>query len=306
MVQYLINRTLQSLLVLVGALVFSFILLRVVPGDPARLLLPEQATVEDVHQMRESLGLNDPLPVQFVGFAGQVVRGDFGESYRRGTSALAVTADYLPATRQLAGAAILITVLVAIPLGAMAAWWKDSWVDNLVSLLALAGQSMPSFWLGIMLILFFGVQLRILPTSGYGDWRHLLLPALTLAAGQIALVARLTRSATLDVIGQDYVRTARSKGLAEPRVYGRHILRNSLIPVITVLGLQIGNLLSGAIITETVFGWPGVGQLLVGSISSRDYPVVQVMVVFSAAFFVIITLAVDLLYLAIDPRIAYA
>jgi peptide/nickel transport system permease protein len=255
--------------------------------------------------MRESLGLNDSLPIQFVNFATQVMQGDFGDSYRRGTSALAVTVDYLPATLQLAGAAIAITVLVAVPLGAIAAWWKDSWVDNLVSLLALVGQSMPSFWLGIMLIIFFGVRLHILPTSGYGSWEHLLLPALTLAASQIALVARLTRSATLDVINQDYVRTARSKGLAEGRVYGGHVLRNSLIPVITVLGLQIGNLLSGAIITETVFGWPGVGQLLVSSISSRDYPVVQVMVVFSAVFFVLITLAVDLMYLVIDPRIAY-
>jgi ABC-type dipeptide/oligopeptide/nickel transport system permease component len=305
MVQYLINRFLQSLLVLVGALGFSFVLLRVVPGDPARLMLPEQATQDDLLRMRESLGLNDPLPVQFITFVSDVARGDFGDSYRRSGSALSVTIDYLPATLQLAGAAIFITIVVAVPLGAIAAWWKDSWADNLVSLLALAGQSMPSFWLGIMLILFFGVQLRILPTSGYGDWQHLVLPALTLAASQIALVARLTRSATLDVIHQDYVRTARSKGLNEVRVYNGHVLRNSLIPVITVLGLQIGNLLSGAIITETVFGWPGAGQLLVSSIAFRDYPIVQVMVVLSAVFFVFITLVVDLVYLAIDPRIAY-
>jgi ABC-type dipeptide/oligopeptide/nickel transport system permease component len=306
MVQYLVNRLLQSLLVLVGALAFSFILLRVVPGDPARLMLPEQATPEDIEQMRDSLGLNDSLPVQFINFVAQVARGDFGDSYRRGSSALSVTLDYLPATLQLAGAAILITVVIAIPLGAIAAWWKDSWIDNLVSLLSLVGQSMPSFWLGIMLILFFAVRLQVLPTSGYGDWRHILLPAITLAASQIALVARLTRSATLDVIRQDYVRTARSKGVDEVRVYSRHVLRNSLIPVVTVLGLQIGNLLSGAIITETVFGWPGVGQLLVSSISFRDYPVVQVMVVFSAVFFVFITLVVDLVYLSIDPRIAYS
>lgn len=305
MVQYVIGRFLQSLLVLIGALVFSFILLRVVPGDPARLMLPEQATAEDLQQMRETLGLNQPMPMQFVDFAAQVAQGDFGESYRRSGGALSVTLNYLPATLQLAGSAIVITILVAVPLGAIAAWWKDSWVDNFVSLLALVGQSMPSFWLGIMLILFFGVQLRILPTSGYGDWQHLLLPALTLAASQIALVARLTRSATLDVIRQDYVRTARSKGLDEVRVYSGHILRNSLIPVVTVLGLQIGNLLSGAIITETVFGWPGIGQLLVSSIAYRDYPVVQVMVVFSAVFFVLITLVVDLIYLVIDPRIAY-
>ena len=237
MTQYLISRVLQSLLVLLGALIFSFILLRIVPGDPARLMLPDNATAEDLQRMRENLGLNEPLPVQFVDFAAQVAKGDFGESYRRSSDALSVTLNYLPATLQLAGSAILITILVAVPLGAIAAWWKDSWVDNLVSLLALAGQSMPSFWLGIMLILFFGVQLRILPTSGYGDWQHLLLPAITLAASQIALVARLTRSATLDVIGQDYVRTARSKGLNEVRVYNGHVLRNALIPVVTVLGL---------------------------------------------------------------------
>jgi len=305
MTQYLISRLLQSLLVLVGALVFSFILLRVVPGDPAQLMLPENASPEDIEAMRRALDLDDSLPMQFVTFVGEVAQGDFGDSYRRGTSALSVTLDYLPATLRLAGTAIVITVVIAIPLGAIAAWWKDSWVDNLVSLLALVGQSMPSFWLGIMLILFFGVQLRLLPTSGYGDWRHLILPAITLAASQIALVARLTRSATLDVIRQDYVRTARSKGLGEVAVYGGHVLRNSLIPVVTVLGLQIGNLLSGAIITETVFGWPGVGQLLVSSISYRDYPVVQVMVVCSAVFFVFITLIVDLIYLVIDPRIAY-
>jgi ABC-type dipeptide/oligopeptide/nickel transport system permease component len=296
---------LQTVIVLAGALVFSFLLLRVVPGDPALLMLPEDATPDDIAGMRRALGLDRPLPVQFGVYARQVLTGDFGGSYRRSDPALSVTLGYLPATLRLAGAAFLITIVVAIPLGVVAAWRKDSWIDSLVSFFALLGQSMPTFWLGIMLILLFGVRLQILPTSGYGGIRNLILPAVTLAAAQVALVSRLMRSATLDVIGQDFVRTARAKGLREGRVYAGHMFRNSLIPVVTVLGLQVGNLLSGAIITETVFGWPGVGTLLVNSIAYRDYPVVQVMVVVSAVIFVTINLVVDLLYVVIDPRIAY-
>lgn len=302
---YLVGRTFQTVIVLAGALVFSFLLLRVVPGDPARLMLAEDATPDDIARMRHALGVDRPLPVQFGVYARQVLTGDFGESYRRNDPALTVTLGYLPATLRLAGAALLITVVVAIPLGIIAAWRKDSWVDSLVSFFALLGQSMPTFWLGIMLILLFGVRLHVLPTSGYGGIRNLILPAVTLAAAQVALVSRLMRSATLDVIRQDFVRTARAKGLREIRVYIGHMFRNSLIPVVTVLGLQVGNLLSGAIITETVFGWPGVGTLLVNSIAYRDYPVVQVMVVLSAVIFVTINLTVDLLYVFIDPRIAY-
>lgn len=236
----------------------------------------------------------------------QIITGDFGMSYRRGTAALPLVLAYLPATFQLAFAALLMTVVVAIPLGVIAAVRKNSWIDNVVSVVALFGQSIPVFWLGIMLILVVSVKLRLLPTSGRGTLQHLVLPTITLASSQIALVARITRSSMLEVLRQDYMRTARAKGLSEQMVMMRHGLKNALAPVVTVLGLQVGTLLGGAIITETVFAWPGAGALLVNSIGYRDYPVVQVMVIISALIFVIINLLVDLLYVALDPRVSYS
>jgi ABC-type dipeptide/oligopeptide/nickel transport system permease component len=211
--------------------------------------------------------------------------------------------SYLPATIELALTALALTIVVAIPVGVLAAVRKNSWIDNALSVGALVGQSLPVFWLGIMLILLVSVQLRLLPTSGYGEPKHLVLPAVTLALSNIALVARITRSSMLEVVRQDYIRTARAKGLSESAVMVRHALRNALAPVVTVLGLQIGTLLGGAIITETVFGWPGAGALLVSSISYRDYPVVQVMVVVSAVIFVVTNLAVDIVYVMLDRRV---
>jgi peptide/nickel transport system permease protein len=305
MTAYIIRRALQSLLVLLGALLISFLLLRVVPGDPAVLMLSETATPQEVEQMRRSLGVNEPVYVQFAIYLRQVATGDFGTSFRRQMPALPLALQYIPATLRLAGTAMLLTIAIAIPLGVLAAVYQNGWVDNLVGVLALVGQSMPTFWLGIVLILVVAVRLRWLPTSGYGTWQHLVLPAITLAFAQIALITRLTRSSVLEVIRQDYIRTARAKGLAESIVMLRHTMKNSLIPVVTMLGLQIGNLLGGAIITEAVFGWPGAGSLLVSSINFRDYPVVQVMVLLSAMAFVVINFFVDLIYAALDPRIAY-
>jgi ABC-type dipeptide/oligopeptide/nickel transport system permease component len=294
----------QSLIVLAGALVISFVILRVVPGDPAILMLSDMATPDEVERMRIALGVHEPIWVQFGIYLKQIVTGDFGLSYRRGTPALDLVLTYLPATIQLALAALLITIVVAVPLGIVAAVRKNSWIDNALSVGALLGQSLPVFWLGIMLILLVSVQLRLLPTSGYGELRHLILPAITLAFSNIALVARITRSSMLEVIRQDYIRTARAKGLPERTIMVRHALRNALAPVVTVLGLQIGTLLGGAIITETVFGWPGAGALLVSSITYRDYPVVQVMVVISALIFVVTNLLVDIIYVMLDRRVS--
>jgi ABC-type dipeptide/oligopeptide/nickel transport system permease component len=304
--KYLLSRLIQSLIVLAGALVISFVILRVVPGDPATLMLSDMATPDEIEQMRVALGVHEPLWVQFGIYLKQLATGDFGMSYRRGTPALPLVMAYLPATFELALAALAITVTVAIPVGIVAALRKDSWIDNVLSVVALLGQSLPVFWLGIMLILVMAVQFRLLPTSGYGEFRHLILPAFTLAFSNIALIARITRSSMLEVVRQDYIRTARAKGLSESRVVVRHALRNALAPVVTVLGLQIGTLLGGAIITETVFGWPGAGALLVSSITYRDYPVVQVMVVVSALIFVLTNLLVDIVYVMLDRRVSVA
>jgi ABC-type dipeptide/oligopeptide/nickel transport system permease component len=302
--KYILRRMVQSLVVLAGALVISFVILRVVPGDPAVLMLSDMATPDEVERMRVALGVHEPIWIQFGIYLKQIVTGDFGLSYRRGTPALDLVLTYLPATIQLAAAALLITIVVAVPLGIVAAVRKNSWIDNALSVGALLGQSLPVFWLGIMLILLVSVQLRLLPTSGYGELRHLILPAVTLAFSNIALVARITRSSMLEVIRQDYIRTARAKGLPERTIMIRHALRNALAPVVTVLGLQIGTLLGGAIITETVFGWPGAGALLVSSITYRDYPVVQVMVVISALIFVVTNLLVDIVYVMLDRRVS--
>lgn len=305
MFSYVLRRIVQSVIVLVGALVISFLILRIVPGDPAVMMLSDLATPDEIARVRIALGVDQSVWIQFGIYVKQILTGDFGVSYRSQTPALSLVLGYLPATFQLAIAALLITIGISVPFGAVAAVRKGSWIDNLLSGLALIGQSVPVFWLGIMLILIFSVQLRWLPTSGRGGILHLVLPAVTLAAAQVALVARIMRSSMLEVIRQDYVRTARAKGLSEKVIVMRHALRNALAPVVTVLGLQIGNLLGGAIITETVFGWPGAGNLLVNSIGARDYPVVQTMIVISALIFVITNLIVDIIYVMLDPRVSY-
>jgi ABC-type dipeptide/oligopeptide/nickel transport system permease component len=291
--------------VLLGALVISFVILRVIPGDPAVMMLSDLATPDEIERVRNSLGVDQSIWVQFGIYVKQVATGDFGVSYRSQMPALGLVLAYLPATLQLAAAALLITIVVAIPLGAIAALRRGSGIDNMLSGFALIGQSVPVFWLGIMLILVFSVQYRLLPTSGHGGLEHLILPAVTLAAAQVALVARIMRSSMLEVVRQDYIRTARAKGLSEWAVVLRHALRNALAPVVTVLGLQVGTLLGGAIITETVFAWPGAGNLLVNSIGARDYPVVQAMIVISALVFVVTNLIVDIIYVLLDPRVSY-
>ena len=303
---YVVRRLWQSALTLVGVSVLVFVILRVVPGDPAKMLLPEGAPQSAIEELNRQLGLQEPLYVQYGLFVQSVFRGDFGQSFQYRAPALQVVTERLMATVQLALAAMLITVGVGVSLGIVAAVRRGTGYDYASTVLAVLGQSLPNFWLGIMLILLFGVALRWLPTSGFESWRHLILPAVTLAAFPMALVARLTRSSMLEILGRDFIRTGRAKGLAERAVILRHALRNAAVPLLTVLGLQIGTLLGGAVITESVFAWPGMGKLVVDAIFFRDFPVVQTVLILSATLFVVINLLVDLIYTVIDPRIRYS
>jgi peptide/nickel transport system permease protein len=303
---YALRRLGQAALTLLGVSVLVFVVLRVLPGDPAKMLLPEGAPQSAVDELNRHLGLREPLHVQYAIFIRSVVRGDFGQSFQYRAPALRVVTERLAATAQLALAAMFLTGTVGVSLGIVAAVRRGTRYDFASTLFAVLGQSLPNFWLGIMLILLFGVALRWLPTSGFESWRHLILPAVTLAAFPMALVARLTRSSMLEILGRDYIRTGRAKGLAERAVVLRHALRNAAVPVLTVLGLQIGTLLGGAVITESVFAWPGMGKLVVDAIFFRDFPVVQTVLIFSATIFVLINLLVDLLYTVIDPRIRYS
>jgi peptide/nickel transport system permease protein len=300
---YLVWRSLHSLLLLWLVTVVVFGLLHLTPGDPASLMLGEQATPEQIRDLRRSLGLDEPLLTQYTRFLGHAVRGDFGMSIRAQRPALEVVLERLPATLLLAAGAFTFALALGLPIGVLSAAKRLSLWDHGSMALALMGQSMPVFWLGLMLIIVFSVHLRWLPVSGAGGPLHLVLPAITLGTFLIGLIIRLTRSSMLEVLGQDYVRTARAKGLGERAVIIRHALRNALIPVVTLLGLQLGILLGGAVITETVFAWPGVGMVTVTAIHQRDYPVVQCAVLVSAVLVVSINWAVDVLYHVLDPRI---
>jgi peptide/nickel transport system permease protein len=306
MLSYLVWRSLQSLLLLWLVTVVVFGLLHLTPGDPASLMLGEQATPEQIRDLRHALGLDEPLLGQYARFLNHAVRGDFGTSIRAQRPALEVVLERLPATLLLAAGAFVFAVSLGMPIGVLSAVKRLSLWDHGSMALALMGQSMPVFWLGLMLIIVFSVHLRWFPVSGAGGPQHLVLPAVTLGTFLIGLIIRLTRSSMLDVLGQDYVRTARAKGLAEPAVIVRHALRNALIPVVTLLGLQLGILLGGAVITETVFAWPGLGMMTVTAINQRDYPVVQCAVFVSAVLVVSINWVVDVLYHFLDPRIRAA
>jgi peptide/nickel transport system permease protein len=304
MQRYIIRRLGRTLVALWGVSTIVFIVLRL-SGDPAVLLLPQEASVEDVLRLRQDLGLDDPFLVQYLRFLGSSALGDFGESLRHREPAMTLVVSHLWATIELSLAAFGIAVLVAVPIGILAAVKPNSLYDHAVLTLALLGQSAPTFWIGIMLILAFGLGLRWFPIGGRGSWSHLVLPAITLGAFAMASIARLTRSAMLEVIRLDYINTARAKGLRESRVIWKHALKNAAIPVVTIMGLQFGALLGGAVVTETVFSWPGIGRLAIQGIYNRDYPVVQATVFIAAVFFVGINCVVDLLYTILDPRIRY-
>lgn len=303
MSRYLLRRLFHTVLVIVGISVISFFFLHL-SGDPVGLILPQDATREQIAALRAQMRLDDPIWLQYWHFATSALQGDLGRSIYTREPVLPMILERMPATLELALAALLLSLLVAVPIGVLAAVKRGSWLDTVSMTVALFGLSMPHFWLGIMFIMLFSVQLGWLPTSGRGTWAQLVMPSLALGVSLIALFARLTRSTMLEVLSQDYVRTARAKGLGEALVVGKHALRNALIPLVTVIGMEFGFLLGGAVIIETVFAWPGVGRLIVQSILDRDYPVVQAAVMLLAIVFVVVNLLVDLLYAWLDPNIS--
>ena len=306
MLTYVARRVLVSVPTVLGVATVIFIMVRLLPGDPARVMAGLLATEEDVARIRHQLGLDQPLLLQYLGFMGRLLRGDLGTSTRTGDPVLHEILVRLPYTAELALVATTIAVVVGVAAGILAATRRNTWIDLFVSGGAVFGLSMPVYWLGLMLIILFAIQLHALPAAGSDDPLGFVLPSITLALFSIALVARQSRSAMLEVLGQDYVRTARAKGAAPRTVLLKHALRNALLPVITAIGLQFGALLGGAVLTETVFSWPGIGRLLVDSIFSRDYPVVQGIVFLLAVAFILVNLVVDLLYAYVDPRIRYS
>ena len=299
---YVTRRLLQSLLVLFGVSFVVFFILHLT-GDPALVLLPPDASAEDVQRFRQVMGFNDPFVVQYGRFLSGALRGDFGQSVRHGESAFTLVVERMPATFELAGAALVVALVLAIPAGIVSAVRRNTMLDYISTVVALLGQSMPTFWLGIMLILVFSVQFNLLPSSGRGGLGHLILPAITLGLFTTARITRLTRSGMLEVLSQDYIRTARAKGVSGPPVVWKHALKNAAIPIVTIVGIELGTLLGGSVITETIFAWPGVGRLSVQAIYNRDYPVVQAAVFLLSSTFVLVNLFVDVLYTYLDPRI---
>ncbi len=301
-----VRQLLHAAIVLLNVTIVVFLLIRVLPGDPVRLMLGMEATEDAVRAARSQFGFDRPLHVQYVTFVGGLLHGDLGSSIRFRRPVASLVMEAFPATVELTIAAVLLALVVAVPAGIWAATKRGRALDRVLMTGALIGQAVPIFWLGIMLITVFSVKLGWLPTSGSGSLAQLVMPSVTLSTYVIALLARLTRSSMLDALGEPYVRTARAKGLREVIVVHKHALKSAALPIVTVLGLQIGALLSGAVVTETVFSWPGIGTLALHAIQERDYPVVQGVVLISAAVFVLINTSVDLVYRYLDPRVGLA
>jgi len=305
MAAYLVRRLLLTIPVLLGVATLVFALIHLVPGDPAQAMLGEGASQEEVQRLRTSLGLDRPLLAQYTGFLGGLVRGDLGTSFRYNTPVTQQITSRLGNTAKLALAAMLVAILFAVPLGIIAAVFRGRAPDHAAMTLALAGISMPNFWLGPLLAILFAVYLGWLPVSGTGSLAHLVLPAVTLGAALSAILARMTRASLLEELRELYVLAARARGLSGARAVLRHAFRNSLIPVVTIIGLQFGAVLTGTIITETIFAWPGLGRLLIQAINFRDYPLVQGCILFIAVTYVVMNLLTDLTYGLLDPRIRY-
>jgi len=299
---YIAGRLATAVFVILGVSIVSFFL-TFLTGDPAEIMLPPGATAAQIEKFRAEWGFADPLPVQYWRFLTRAVHGDFGVSLRHGQSSLPLIVARLPATLQLTVTAMLLAIVLAVPLGVLAATHRGGPIDLAAMSVALVGQSVPNFWLAIMMILLFAVSWGLLPTSGRGGVAHVVMPAAAIAINLMALLTRLVRSTMIEMLSEDYVRTARAKGLRELFVTGRHALPNALIPLVTVVGLQFGYILGGAVVIETIFTWPGVGLFTIQAILNRDYPVVQAAVVVLATAVVLINLAVDLLYVWLDPRI---
>src|ERR671912_797006 len=301
--RYLIRRLLLTIPVLLGVATLVFSLIHFIPGDPAQAMLGEGAAPEDIAQLRQRLGLDRPLLVQYGSFLQGLVRGDLGVSLRNDQPVLQQILERMPATAELAFASMAVAILIAIPLGIIAAVWRGTAIDHSAMTLSLVGISVPNFWLGPLLAIVFAVELGWLPVGGRGTLAHLVLPALTLGAALAAILARMTRASLLEELREPYVLAARAKGVSRSRAVLHHAFRNSLIPIVTILGLQFGVVLTGAVITETIFAWPGIGRLLIQSISFRDYPTVQGCVLLIAVTYVGVNLITDLTYGLLDPRI---
>jgi peptide/nickel transport system permease protein len=304
MTTYILKRLIQVIPVLLGITVVAFVLVRLT-GDPATIMLPPETPKETVDAFRKEYGLDQPIYIQYLQFIGGALQGDFGKSLRYKEPVSTLFFERLPATLELAFGSMLIAIFIGIPIGVLSAVKRNSWIDTVTRFVALFGQAVPSFYLGLMLIMIVAVQWRMLPTGGRGSAAQLVLPAITIGVHLLALTARFSRGAVLDVMRQDYVRTARAKGLNERVLLMRHVMKNAMIPIVTVVGLQVGAVFSGAVVTETVFSWPGVGRLMVQAISTRDFPIVQATVMIVALIFVVVNLLVDLTYAWLDPRIKY-
>ena len=305
MLQYILKRLWHTVYVIIGISMISFFFIHL-SGDPVLLMLPGDASDQEIEELREQLGFNDPLYVQYVRFASKAIRGDFGESLYYHVPVMELVMERLPASLELAVAAMVFALVLAVPIGIISAVRRGSMLDMGSMLGALLGLSMPHFWLGIMLMLLFSVHLGWLPTSGRGTMAHLIMPAVSLGLSLMAMFARLTRSVMLEVLSLDYIRTARAKGLREEIVISKHALKNALIPLVTVAGMQFGFLIGGTVIIETVFAWPGLGRLVIQAIFSRDYPLVQAIVFVLSLLFVGMNLLVDILYVYLDPQISYS
>jgi peptide/nickel transport system permease protein len=301
---YLLRRLLQSVPVVLGVIFAVMLTIEMIPGDPVTLMLGEHATQESVAAVREALGLDKPLLVRYVQYIGNLVHGDLGRSLRERRLVSQELADVWPATLELTAAALAIAVVFGVLAGVVSAVWPNSFFDGVMRLGSLFGLSMPVFWTGLTLIIVFSLWLPWLPVGGSGSLRHLILPAVTLALPSLAMVARMTRSSVLEVLREDYIRTARAKGVREQTVVLKHGLRNACIPIVTLLGLQVGQLLGGAVLTETVFAWPGMGRLIVRAIFARDYILLQGAILVFALAFVLINLIVDISYAMFDPRVS--
>ena len=305
MIRFIARRMLTLIPTILGVATLVFFFLHLIPGDPVEVMLGENALAADKQQLRADLGLDDPLPVQYGKFLAGLATADLGNSFFYQDAVTKIIFERLPATLELALASMIVSILIAIPIGIFAAIRQYSLFDNATMFLAFLGVAMPNFWLGPLLILAFSIHLDLFPVSGREGLLSLVLPAITLGTAMAAMLSRITRSSVLEVLGEDFVTTARAKGLPERTVILRHVLKNALIPIITVLGLQFGALLSGAIITETVFDWPGLGTLLIRAIESRDYPLVQGCVLLISVGYILVNLAADLAYALVDPRVRY-
>ena len=305
MTRFLLTRLALLIPTLLGVLVLTFLLLYVAPGDPVQAMVGERADAETIARLRAELHLDDPVPKQFVHYVGGLLQGDFGTSYITHRPILGDLLHRFPATLRLAGAAMLLAAVVGVAIGIYGAWRPGTWLDRLATLGAYLAVSFPVYWVGLLLILVFAVMLRWVPPSGSGGPVYLLLPALTLGMRSIAFLSRMTRAAMQELLQSDFVRTARAKGLGEGRVVLRHAFRNALLPVVTVLGLDFGSYLTGSILTETIFSWPGVGRYVLTAIDKRDLPAIQGSILFLSLVFVLVNLLTDVLYARVDPRVSY-